>query len=118
MTGEVSRDFDINPYSYAINSSRTLDPDEFYVRNFAPFNIHNELANNYQQFDVVDLKYQMELKYKPITKVELSAIAAYKYSTTSQAHYITDDANQAMAFRAMDDATMRDSNPWLASSVI
>ncbi len=113
VTGEVSRDFDINPYSYAINSSRTLDPDEFYVRNFAPFNIHNELANNYQQFDVVDLKYQMELKYKPITKVELSAIAAYKYSTTSQAHYITDDANQAMAFRAMDDATMRDSNPWL-----
>ena len=26
---EVKRDFDINPYSYAMNSSRTLDPDEF-----------------------------------------------------------------------------------------
>jgi len=113
VTGEVSRDFDINPYSYAINTSRTLDPNEYYVRNYAAFNIHNELANNYQDFDVVDLKYQMELKYKPITKVELQAIAAYKYSTTSQAHYITDRSNQAMAFRAMDDATMRDSNPWL-----
>ena len=29
------------------------------------------------------------------------------------AHYITDNSNQAMAYRAMDDATMRDANPWL-----
>ena len=113
VTGEVSRDFDINPYSFAINTSRTLDPNEYYTRNYAPFNIHNELANNYQQFDVVDLKYQAELKYKPIRQLELSAIAAYKYSTTNQQHFITDKSNQAMAFRAMDDATMRDANPWL-----
>lgn len=39
VTGAVSRDFDINPYSYALNSSRTLDPNEYYVRNYAPFNI-------------------------------------------------------------------------------
>ncbi|MDE6779298.1 MAG: carboxypeptidase-like regulatory domain-containing protein, partial [Alistipes sp.] len=29
--GTVKRDFDINPYSYALRSSRTLDPDEFYT---------------------------------------------------------------------------------------
>ena len=46
VTGEVTRDFDINPYSYAINSSRALDPQAYYTRNYAPFNIHNELANN------------------------------------------------------------------------
>ena len=113
VTGEVSRDFDINPYSYAINTSRALDPNEYYTRNFSPFNIHKELANNYMDLDVVDLKFQAELKYKPITQVELSAIAAYKYSTTTQAHNITEDSNMAMAFRAMDDATMRDDNPWL-----
>lgn len=39
VTGEVSRDFDINPYSYALNTSRTMDPNELYVRNYAPFNI-------------------------------------------------------------------------------
>ena len=33
VTGTVSRDFDINPYSYAINSSRTLDPNAYYMRN-------------------------------------------------------------------------------------
>ena len=113
VSGAVGRDFDINPYSYAINSSRTLDPNEFYIRNYAPFNIHHELQNNYMQLDVVDMKFQGELKYKPVRTVELSAIGAYKFSTTTQGHYIKETSNQAMAFRMMDDATMRDSNPWL-----
>src|SRR5574344_25827 len=33
VTGEVRRDFDINPYSYALNTSRALDPNEYYVSN-------------------------------------------------------------------------------------
>lgn len=113
VTGEVSRDFDINPYSYAINSSRALDPNEYYTRNYSPFNIHNELANNFIDFDVVDLKFQGEVKYKPVTQVELAILGAYKYSTTTQANQIRENSNMAMAFRAMDDATMRDNNPWL-----
>ncbi len=111
--GEVSRDFDINPYSYALNTSRTLDPDEYYIRNNSAFNIFHELDNNYMELDVVDLKFQGEIKYKPVRTVELSAIGAYKFSTTTRATKITEYSNQALAFRAMDDATMRDSNPWL-----
>ena len=113
VTGEVSRDFDINPYSYAINSSRALDPNTFYMRNYAPFNIHNELTTNYNDYDVIDTKVQAELKYKPITKVELAVLGAYKFSTTTQANRIMEGSNMARAFRAMDDATMRDNNPWL-----
>ena len=113
VTGEVRRDFDINPYSYALNTSRALDPNEYYVRNYAPFNILNELNNNNMSLDVVDLKFQGELKWKPFSKLELAALGAYKYSTTTQSHEITDNSNQAWAFRAMDDATMRDANPWL-----
>ena len=113
VSGEVSRSFDINPYSYALNSSRTLDPNTFYVRNYAPFNIHHELNNNYMDLSVADMKFQAELKYKPIRTVELAALAAYKYSTTTQKHIVTEKSNQAMAFRAMDDATIRDANTWL-----
>ena len=113
VTGEVSRDFDINPYSYALNTSRTLDPNEYYTRNYSKFNILNELENNYMDLNVVDLKFQAELKWKPISKLELSALGAYKYSTTTQNHTVTENSNQAMTYRAMDDATMRDENPWL-----
>lgn len=115
VSGEVSRSFDINPYSYAINTSRAADPNEYYTRNYAPFNIHNELANNYMEYNIVDLKFQAELKYKPIKKVELSLLGAYRYSNTTQTNYITENSNMANSFRAMDDATMRDNNNWLYS---
>src|SRR5574344_2596437 len=112
-TGAVSRNFDINPYSYALNTSRALDSNVYYVRNYAPFNILHELDNNFIDIDVVDMKFQAEFKYKPIQKVELAVLADYKYSVSTQAHQTKDYSNQAMAYRAMDDATMRDSNPWL-----
>lgn len=47
VSGEVRRDFDINPYSYSMNTSRTLDAHTFYTRNYADFNIRHELDNNY-----------------------------------------------------------------------
>jgi hypothetical protein len=63
--------------------------------------------------NVTDLKFQGELKWKPITSVEISALGAIKYQTTSQEHYVKDDSNQAEAYRAMGDATIRDNNPFL-----
>ena len=65
-SGEVTRDFDLNPYSYALNSSRALDPHTFYTANYAPFNILHELDHNNMELNIVDLRFQSELKYKPI----------------------------------------------------
>ena len=53
VSGEVKRDFDINPYSYAMNTSRALDANTFYTRNYAPFNIFHELDNNYMDYDIL-----------------------------------------------------------------
>lgn len=113
VNGQVKRDFDINPYSYALNTSRALDPDEFYQSNYAPFNIIDELDNNYININVVDVKFQGELKYKPFKGLELSALAALKYTSTSQEYKITDYSNQAQAYRAMSNATIRDNNKYL-----
>ena len=113
VSGEVKRDFDINPYSYALNTSRALDPEEFYTRNYSKFNIMHELDNNYIDLNVNDLRVQGELKYKPVSHLELSALAAYKATSTSQEHYIKDDANQALAYREMSTAAIRDANPFL-----
>ena len=113
VSGEVHRSFDINPYSYALNTSRALETNTFYTRNYAPFNILHELDNNYIDLDIFDIRVQGELKYKPIQKVELSALGAFKFNQSTQNHTISDDSNQANAYRSMGTTTIRDNNPFL-----
>ena len=88
VSGEVSRSFDINPYSYALNTSRTLDPKLNYMRNYADFNIFNELENNNISLNIVDLKFQGEFKWKHKTGIQVSFLGALKYSSVSQNHQI------------------------------
>lgn len=117
VSGEVKRDFDINPYSFALNTSRTLDPDEFYRRNYADFNIFHELNNNYIDLNVTDVKFQGEVNWKIIRGLEVNFLAAFKYQNAGQEHNIKDHSNQAEAYRAgvlpEEDATIRESNPLL-----
>ena len=113
VSGQVKRDFDINPYSYALNTSRALDPNTYYRANYAAFNILHELESNYIDLNVADAKFQLELKWKPIKDVEISALGAMKYSSTSQEHNILEDSNQANAYRAMDNTLIRDNNKLL-----
>ena len=111
--GTVTRYFDINPYSYALRTSRTLDPDEFYTRNYTPFNIKDELSKNYMDLNVVDTKFQAELKWKITPKLEVSALGAVKYSTSTTEHHIKEGSNQAEAYRMMDNSTIQALNPYL-----
>lgn len=110
-SGEITRSFDINPYSYALNTSRTLDPYAEYIANYAPFNILDELNQNYMELNVLDVKFQGELKWKIIPGLEVSALGAVRYQATSQEHNILDNSNQANAYRSgLDDATIRKEN--------
>lgn len=113
VNGEVKRDFDINPYSYALNSSRALDPTVFYKRNYTDFNILHELENNTMEINLTDVKFQGELRWKPIRGLETAVLGAVKYQATSQEHHISDFSNQAMAYRAMPTTIIRDKNPFL-----
>ena len=116
VTGEVKRDFDINPFSYALNASRAMDPKETYTRNYCDFNIFDELENNYIELGVTDVKFQADLTYKPIKGLSFTALAAYRYQSSTNEHHVKDQSNQARAYRAgiePEDATIRDSNPFL-----
>ena len=120
VNGEVSRDFDINPYSFALNTSRALDPSLTYRRNYTDFNIFHELESNYIDLSVLDVKFQGELQIKPIIKedqnLEINLLASYRNNTSEQNHYVLDDSNQAEAYRAgviPDDASIRSSNTYL-----
>lgn len=116
VSGQVKRGFDINPYSYSLNTSRTTDPNATSTRNYADFNIFNELENNYIDINVLDLKFQGELNWRPIQGLEFNAIGAFRYSSSTQNQYVMDNSNQAMAYRAgidPENATIRASNPYL-----
>ena len=93
VTGAVKRDFDINPYSYALNTSRALDPHTFYTRSYAPFNIFSELENNYMDLAVNDFRISGSIDYKPTSKLKFTFLAAVKSAATSQEHNILDNSN-------------------------
>ncbi|WP_418991800.1 SusC/RagA family TonB-linked outer membrane protein [Alistipes sp.] len=113
VNGEVKRDFDINPFSFAMNTSRTMDPSEDYVRNYTSFNIFEELNNNYIEMDATDLRFQGELNWTIVPGLEFNSLASFRYSSTSMQHHIKDDSNQARAYREMSDAVVRGDNPYL-----
>ncbi|MGJ1247213.1 MULTISPECIES: SusC/RagA family TonB-linked outer membrane protein [Sphingobacterium] len=114
--GSYSRDFDINPYSYSLNTSRMMtayDENgelEYFVRNYAPFNIFNELEKNYLKLNMLDLKVQGGIKYKIIPQLTYSADGAYRYANSTRQHYILEGSNMAEAFRADYDATIANGN--------
>ena len=97
-----------------MNTSRALDPNETYTRNYAPFNIFKELDNNYIDLNVTDMKFQGELSYKPILGLEINLLGAFRTYTSSQEHFVLNSSNQAEAYRAgVDDPNIRDSNVFL-----
>jgi len=118
VTGEVKRDFDINPFSYALNTSRCLDPNVSYTRFYSPFNIFDELEYNYNDISVNELMFRGELEYKPLqtekNSVTLSGLISTRMSHTRRHHNVMDKSNQANAYRAGTDAT--DDNSTIRSS--
>ncbi|WP_162052614.1 SusC/RagA family TonB-linked outer membrane protein [Pontibacter pamirensis] len=119
VSGEFSRDFDINPFSYALNTSRTLTAfdengnPEYFRRNFAPFNILNELENNTLDLSVLDLKLQADLNYKIFSNLNYNFSGALRYANTNREHKVREDANMAEAYRAAGDATVQERNRFL-----
>jgi TonB-linked SusC/RagA family outer membrane protein len=117
--GKFSRDFDINPYSYALNTSRTMTAfdengnREFFTRNFSPFNILHEIDNNYLNLGNIDFKVQGGLKYKIIPSLTYSVDGAYRFAKTERQHYMLENSNMVLAYRNVSDATTIGSNKYL-----
>src|SRR5690606_21147158 len=92
--GNYSRDFDINPYSYALNTSRIITPYhedgslEYFIRDYGDFNILNELDNNYINLKLMDLKVQGGITYKIIPELTYSVTGMYRYYNSERQHYI------------------------------
>jgi TonB-linked SusC/RagA family outer membrane protein len=113
LFSEVTRDFELNPYSYALKTARTLDPNEFYTRDYAPFNLKDELTKNYVEKNELNANFQAEIKWSPIKGLDLKMLGALKYGMISMEHNIMDGSNQAEAYRAMYDQYVINNNTYL-----
>ncbi len=119
VEGVYTRDFDINPYSYALNTSRAMTAYdesgnlEFFNRNYAPFNIINELKNNYINLDMLDTKIQGELGYKISNDFSFRTIGAIRFVKTTRENIISENSNMALAYRYAPNSTLAAANPFL-----
>ncbi|WP_373845940.1 SusC/RagA family TonB-linked outer membrane protein [Bacteroides heparinolyticus] len=119
VTGTFERDFDINPFAYALGTSRTLRPrnangePEYYRNNWAPFNILNEFDNNYLKTEVLDFKLQGELSYKLNANIEAKGLMSIRHAVTKSSHFITEHSNVIQAFRANESPYVAQENIYL-----
>ena len=119
VSGEWSRDFDINPFSYALNTSRVLRPydnagnPEYVTMNFAPFNIIEELEQNKIELNVMDAKLQGNFDYDIGKGLRFSSTGMLRYVKSDQVHKITEDSNVSGAYRADANSTIRSRNRFL-----
>ena len=124
--GNVTRDFDINPFNYVLNTSRTLrayddNGDLEYSRNnWAPFNIVNELRNNVLEIDVKDMRFQLDVDYKINKHLTYNLTGSARYANTAREHKIYEGSNVVEAYKAGTEygvegvnATVRNENVFL-----
>ena len=119
IAGRYSRDFDVNPLSFALNTSRSMRPidengdREYFRRNFAAFNILDELEYNFIDIEVVDVSTQTDFDYKPIKDLSLKGVLQVRYASTKRDHTVHERSNQAEAYRANDTQFIQDANNFL-----
>jgi TonB-linked SusC/RagA family outer membrane protein len=116
VSGEYSRSFDINPFSYALNTSRALtayDENgdlEYFQRNYSPFNILNELDKNTMDLQVIDVKLQGEANIKFTKDLRFTAVGAIRYMSSIREHEVREGSNMAESYRAASNSDIRSRN--------
>lgn len=119
VNGSTTRDFDINPFNYVLNTNRALRPYddngnlEYYRNNWAPINILNELDNNYMEIKVKDIRFQADLAYKINPNLSYNLTANARYANTSREHNILEGSNIVGAYNAQETTIVRDANIFL-----
>lgn len=116
LTGRFSRSFDINPFSYALNTARSIRPRddngelEYFRRNYAPFNILHELGHNFIDINVIDVSAQTDFEVKPQKNISVKGVFQARFASTERDHTVHENSNQAEAYRANGTQFIQDAN--------
>ncbi|WP_437920356.1 SusC/RagA family TonB-linked outer membrane protein [Sphingobacterium sp. LRF_L2] len=105
--------YGVNPFDYALNTSRTLDPNEFYPTRYSPaseyqgltllsYNILNELENSGNEANVRQVNAQLELNWDFTPDLRYSALAAVGFANTKSARYAGEETYTISLIRGYD----------------
>lgn len=118
LSGVFERNFDINPFNYALYTSRSITPYDsngdlqFLRRNYAPFNIIHEIGNNYVDLDLMDLSFQTNINWNITDDITFNTSLQGRWYTSKAVQTVHENSNNAEAYRA-DNPLIRDSNIFL-----
>lgn len=105
-SGRVERNFDNNPFMYALQTSRSIRPYdengqlEFFRRNFNDFNIIDELSKNKTGVNVRDMSFMTDMNYQITPKLAVSARLSARYFSSERSRLIHENSNEANAYRS------------------
>lgn len=105
----------VNPFVYARDASRASKPFapdgkyEYYKKGYAPFNIIEEIQNNYIELNSNDFSAQLNLEYRFSERFKASMLLNTRFSNSTIDEIQTEHSNYAEQFRA-DDFRILESN--------
>lgn len=118
IDGVYERNFDINPFNYALYTARSITPydengnREYFRRNWAPFNILHEIENNKVKLAVSDISLQTDFDYKITHDLTFNTVLQGRWYKSDAVQSIHENSNNAAAYRA-DNPLIRDQNIFL-----
>jgi TonB-linked SusC/RagA family outer membrane protein len=106
FTGKISRNFDNNPFMYAMTTSRNIraydenGDKEFFRRNYVDYNIVDELSKNTSGVNVQDMTFRAIFDYDVNKQLKLNARIAARFFNATTTRKIHETSNEANAYRA------------------
>lgn len=116
---EITRSFEINPFLYAMGTSRAMypyNPDgsyKQYIENLAPFNIIQELKENFNDIKTQEVRLILRPSYKISKNLRFDGIYAIRKNNSKISHIVTERSNMANAYRVDYNDVLKNQNPLL-----
>ncbi|WP_442587527.1 SusC/RagA family TonB-linked outer membrane protein [Pedobacter sp. AW31-3R] len=105
--------YGVNPFDYALNTSRTLNAEEYYPTRYSPaseyqglsllnYNVLNELNNSGNEANVRQINAQLELNWDLTPAFRYTALAAIGFANTKSTRYAGEETYSMALIRGYD----------------
>lgn len=116
---EVTREFEINPFLYAMQTSRAMYPYKadgsynYYLENLTPFNIVEELKENFNDIKAQEVRLILRPTYRILKNLRYDGTFAIRRNQSKVSHIVTERSNMANAYRVDYNDVLRTQNALL-----